>query len=88
MSRLSENQRRTGRIVIAAPFSNIPAVTFKLCSNLSRIDIVHRNGRYGISDRSCCHCTLMLAARMTLPHFSISNAICLPNSCGVLPTIP
>ena len=26
----------------------------------------------------------MLAARITLPHFSVSSAVCLPNSPGVI----
>src|SRR6266852_5570081 len=30
------------------------------------------------------HPGLMLAARITLPHFSISSAMCLPNSAGEL----
>jgi len=47
------------------------------------------NGIYGISTlRAETYSALILAARTTLPHFSISNAICLPNSSGVLPTIP
>src|SRR6516164_42541 len=28
------------------------------------------------------HCTLMLAARITLPHFSVSSAMSLPKSAG------
>src|SRR5262245_30266245 len=43
---------------------------------------------YGIfRSRRADHSALILAARTTVPHFSISNEICLPNSSGVLPTI-
>src|SRR6516165_512918 len=42
-----------------------------------------RNGRYGISDHGCLgYSGLMLAARITLPHFSVSSAISLPKSAG------
>jgi hypothetical protein len=34
----------------------------------------------GRADRP--HCALMLAARMTLPHFSVSSAISLPKAAG------
>src|SRR5262249_49854467 len=49
------------------------------------ITITHRpairgTGRYGISGRT--HCGLMLAARKTLAHFSVSSAISLPKSAG------
>src|SRR5262249_50748864 len=43
---------------------------------------IRRTKRYGISDRNCCHCGLMLAATITLPHFPISSAISFPNSAG------
>src|SRR5262245_50343574 len=37
------------------------------------------NGRYGIFDRCCTdHSALMLAARITLRHFSVSSATSLP----------
>src|SRR5262249_41617608 len=42
-----------------------------------------QNGRYGISDWDCRdHSALMLAARSTLPHFSVSSAMNLPKSAG------
>src|SRR5262245_41656366 len=42
-----------------------------------------RNGRYGISGRGRAdHSALMLAARITLPHFSVSSAMSLPKSAG------
>src|SRR5499426_4220956 len=37
---------------------------------------------YGMSGRH--HSGLMLAARITLPHFSVSSAMSLPNSAGVI----
>src|SRR5262245_42195532 len=40
-----------------------------------------RNGIYGTS---AGHSALMLAARITLPHFSVSSAMSLPNSAGVI----
>src|SRR6516162_6675602 len=44
-----------------------------------------RNGCYGISDHGCLgHSALMLAARITLPHFSVSSAINFPKSVGVI----
>ena len=44
------------------------------------------NGKYGISgcEQSEPYSDLMLAARMTLPHFSVSSAMNLPNSAGVI----
>src|SRR5262249_36603992 len=39
------------------------------------------NGRYGTSARAS-QSGLMLAARMTLPHFSVSSAMSLPKSVG------
>src|SRR5262249_13850776 len=42
-----------------------------------------RNGIYGTS-RGIAYIRLMLAARITSPHFSVSAAICFPNSAGVL----
>src|SRR5262245_8553944 len=39
--------------------------------------------RYGISGRGRAdHSALMLAARITLPHFSVSSAMSLPKSAG------
>src|SRR6266480_629328 len=43
--------------------------------------LVSRNGRYGMCSRAD-HSGLMLAARMTLTHFSISSAMSLPKSAG------
>src|SRR5262249_8932623 len=40
------------------------------------------NGVYGISTADRPHSALMLRARMTLPHFSVSSAISFPNSAG------
>src|SRR5258707_9332946 len=44
----------------------------------------HRDafGLYGISTADRPHSALMLRARMTLPHFSVSSAINLPKSAG------
>src|SRR5262249_45856298 len=41
-----------------------------------------RNGIYGISTADRPHSALMLRARMTLPHFSVSSAMNLPKSAG------
>src|SRR5262245_7574932 len=42
-------------------------------------------GRYGILDRDRAdHSALMPAARITLPHFSVSSAMNLPKSAGVI----
>src|SRR5262245_34768711 len=41
-----------------------------------------RIGPYGISTAYRPHSALMLAARITLPHFSVSSAMCLPKSAG------
>src|SRR5262249_61542914 len=41
-------------------------------------------GGYGISTADRRQSGLMLAARITLPHFSVSAAICFPNSAGIL----
>ena len=42
-----------------------------------------RNGSYGILDRALsAYSALMLAARITLPHFSVSSAMSLPKSAG------
>src|ERR1700738_5364740 len=38
--------------------------------------------------RGLAYFALIFAARITLPHFSISKAICFPNSSGVFPTVP
>src|SRR5215469_16960548 len=44
-----------------------------------------RNGCYGISDHGCPgYSGLMLAARITLPHFYVSSAINFPKSVGVI----
>src|SRR5262249_20041935 len=40
----------------------------------------HGQLHYGTSDAD--HSALMLAARSTFPHFSVSSAISLPNSAG------
>src|SRR5262249_39749702 len=40
------------------------------------------NGIYGISTVDRDHSGFMLAARITLPHFSVSSAISLPKSAG------
>ena len=37
---------------------------------------------YGISTADRPHSALMLAARITLPHFSVSSAMSLPKSAG------
>src|SRR5262249_36639165 len=41
----------------------------------------HDSQRYGMS---LAHCSSMLAARITLPHFSVSSPINLPKSAGVV----
>src|SRR5262245_48113167 len=41
-----------------------------------------RNEIYGISTADRPHSALMLRARMTLPHFSVSSAMSLPKSAG------
>src|SRR5262245_15924574 len=42
-----------------------------------------QDGRYGIFGRDHAdHSALMLAARITLPHFSVSSAMSLPKSAG------
>src|SRR5262249_30701894 len=41
-----------------------------------------RNGFYEISTADRAHSALMLAARITLPHFSVSSAMSLPKSAG------
>ena len=41
-----------------------------------------RNGAYGISTADRHHSALMLAARITLRHFSVSSAMSLPKSAG------
>src|SRR6266446_4306117 len=47
------------------------------------IDDEHsRNGVYGIPTADRPHSALMLRARMTLPHFSVSSAMSLPKSAG------
>src|SRR5262249_60293335 len=43
---------------------------------------IRGTGGYGISDRNCCHCGLMLAATITLPHFLVSSEMSLPKSAG------
>src|SRR5262249_10831445 len=44
---------------------------------------IRGTGRYGISDRDDSdQSALMFAARITLPHFSVSSAISLPKSLG------
>src|SRR6516164_7315652 len=44
-----------------------------------------RNRCYGISDHGCLgYSALMLAARITLPHFLVSSAINFPKSVGVI----
>ena len=44
-----------------------------------------RNGTYGISARrGWPYSALILAARITLPHFSVSSATSSPNSAGVI----
>src|SRR5262249_8541759 len=40
------------------------------------------NGHYGILERAPRQSALMLAARITLAHFSVSSAISFPNSVG------
>src|SRR5215813_8577741 len=41
--------------------------------------------RHGISDHGCLgYSGLMFAARITLPHFSVSSAINFPKSVGVI----
>src|SRR5215475_10126649 len=40
------------------------------------------NGLYGISTADRPHSALMLRARITLPHFSVSSAMNLPKSVG------
>src|SRR5712691_12832068 len=41
------------------------------------------NRDYGISDQDCSDQPgLMLPARITLPHFSVSSAMCFPKSVG------
>src|SRR5262249_34095570 len=45
---------------------------------------IRGTGRYGISGLWQFHCGLMLAARTTLLHFSVSSATSFPNSAGVI----
>jgi hypothetical protein len=44
---------------------------------------IRGTGDYGISTADRPHSALMLRARMTLPHFSVSSAMSLPKSAGV-----
>src|SRR5262249_16940457 len=49
----------------------------------SYADLIRGPGRYGISDRNCRVIpALMLAALITLLHFSVSSAMSFPNSAG------
>ena len=52
-------------------------------SSQSRTPAISLNGCYGIfgQDRAD-HSALMVAARITLPHFSVSSVISLPNRTG------
>src|SRR5262249_7250736 len=47
-----------------------------------RASAISLNGLYGISTADRPHSALMLRARMTLPHFSVSSAMSLPKSAG------
>src|SRR5262249_53540299 len=47
-----------------------------------------RNGIYGTWTGARPYSALMLAARITLAHFSVSSAMSLPNSAGELATTP
>ena len=64
-----------------------------MCSGLSGFGPQETRGSLGVSaerdygtsaDGAVPHCSLMFAARITLPHFSVSSAMCLPNSAGEL----
>src|SRR5499427_1757581 len=54
----------------------------RLKQAIAAIAAIRRTKRYGISDRNCCHCGLMLAATITLPHFLVSSEMSLPKSAG------
>src|SRR5262245_20212347 len=68
--------RKPGRVTSLSG----PTVT-----SLSGVYMRHsRNGGYGISTADRLQSALMLRARMTLPHFSVSSAMSLPNAVDVI----
>jgi hypothetical protein len=57
------------------PFSEVHSITSSAA--------IRQTKRYGMCSRAD-HSALMLAARITLPHFSVSSATSFPNSAGVI----
>src|SRR5262245_4457660 len=54
------------------------------CDQLVRADEHPPIGLYGISTADRPHSALMLRARITLPHFSVSSAMNFPNAADVI----